>query len=183
MWYLARDLVLGENAHPIPEIPDRGGRPGADGREMPQIPPPHEMLIKQLMNVLMIEIRAERGFEFNVDLMRDPEAFADRRADADRAADIVDQIRQDEAIARGLSAAVHLRTAPAATSRPTAGVVEGKTFIDPVWAKIVAWNADEVPRIQRETTRALIGACVKGLPDSAAFLARFDALADALEPA
>lgn len=45
MWYVARDLVLGENAHPIPEIPERAGRPGADGREMPQIPPMHEILI------------------------------------------------------------------------------------------------------------------------------------------
>src|ERR1019366_3885396 len=97
MWYVARDLVLGKNAHPVPEIPERGGRPGAEGREMPQIPVGHEMLIKQLMNVLLIEIRAERGFEFNVNLMRDPEAFADRRADADRAAAIIDQIRQDEA--------------------------------------------------------------------------------------
>src|SRR5579863_862543 len=59
MWYVARDLVLGENAHPIPEIPERGGREGADQREMPQVPAPVEGLIKQLMNVLMIEIRAE----------------------------------------------------------------------------------------------------------------------------
>jgi hypothetical protein len=182
MWYLARDLVLGENAHPIPEIPERGGRPGADGREMLQVPAPHEMLIKQLMNVLMIEIRAERGFAFNVALMRDPEAFPSRRADAVRAAVIVDQICQDEA-----SHVAYLQLFVSELRgfhfRTTAGTVEGRTFIDPVWAKIVAWNADDVPRIQRETTRALVGACARGFPDSAAFLARFDALADALEPA
>jgi hypothetical protein len=177
MWYLVRDLVLGENAHPIPVIPDRGGRPGADGREMPQIPTQHEMLIKQLMNVLLIEIRAERGFEFNVNLMRDPETFADRRAKAEQAADIVDQIRQDEAShvaylqlflseLRGL----HFKT--------TGGVIEGKTFLDPVWAKVVAYGADEVPRTQRATTREFIESCMKGRSDAAELMARFDALAD-----
>ena len=178
MWYLARDLVLGENAHPIPEIPERSGRPGAEGREMPQIPAPHEMLIKQLMNVLMIEIRAERGFAFNVALMRDPDAFPARRDDAGRAATIIDQIRQDEAShvaylqlfvseLRGF----HFKT----LARP----VEGKTFIDPVWARIVAWNADDVPRMQREATRALVEKGAEAVPNGAALLARYDALADA----
>ena len=97
------------------------------------------MLIKQLMNVLLIEIRAERSFEFNVNLMRDTEAFTDRRADADRAAGIVDQIRQDEAshvaylqLFISELRPLHFKTAD--------GVVEGKTFIDPVWAKIVAYG-------------------------------------------
>jgi len=177
MWYLARDLVLGANAHPMPEIPERGGRPGGDGREMPQIPAGHEALIKQLMNVLLIEIRAERGFEFNVNLMRDPEAFTDRRADATRAADIVDQIRQDEAshvaylqLFVSELRPLHFKTAD--------GVVEGKTFIDPVWAKIVAYGADEVPVMQRKVTRELIEACVKGKPSGAALMAQFDALGD-----
>ncbi len=178
MWYLARDLVLGENAHPIPEIPERAGRPGADGREMTQLPAPHEMLIKQLMNVLMIEIRAERGFAFNVALMRDPEAFADRRADAEHAATIIDQIRQDEAshVAYLQLFVSELRSFRFKTA---AGPVEGRTFIDPVWARIVAWNADDVPRIQRQATRALVETCTKALPNGADLLARFDALADA----
>jgi len=177
MWYLARDLVLGENAHPIPEIPERGGRTGADGREMPQIPAPHEALIKQLMNVLLIEIRAERGFEFNVNLMRDPEAFPDRREKAGQAAEIVDQIRQDEAshVAYLQLFVSELRTFHFKTD---GGVVEGRTFIDPIWAKIVAYGADEVPRIQREATRTLIESCLKRRPDGAALLARFDALGD-----
>jgi hypothetical protein len=177
MWYLARDLVLGANAHPIPEIPERAGRPGADTREMPQIPPQHEALIKQLMNVLLIEIRAERGFEFNKALMSDPDAFPARREEAQQAATIVGQIQQDEAphVAylqlfiselRGF----HFKT-------PT-GSVEGRTFIDPVWAKIVAWNSDNVPRIQREVSREMIDGLLKARPDGAALLREFDALAD-----
>ncbi|HUO12471.1 MAG TPA: hypothetical protein VMU37_06910 [Caulobacteraceae bacterium] len=177
MWYLARDLVLGENAHPIPEIPERAGRPGSEGREMPQLPIPHEMLVKQLMNILMIEIRAERGFAFNVALMRDPEAFADRRVDAERAATIIDQIRQDEA-----SHVAYLQLFISELRRfhfktPT-GSVEGASFIDPVWAKIVAWNADNVPRTGAEATRALVANCLKNRSDGAALLARFDALGD-----
>jgi hypothetical protein len=182
MWYLARDLVLGENAHPIPEIPERAGRPGAEGREMPQIPAPHEMLIKQLMNILMIEIRAERGFAFNVGLMRDPEAFPGRPADADRAAVIIDQIRQDEA-SHVAYLQLFISELRGFHFKTPAGTVLGRTFIDPVWAKIVAWNADEVPRIQREATRGLVEACARTLPNGAALLARFDALADVLEPA
>jgi hypothetical protein len=178
MWYLVRDLALGQNAHPIPEIPDRSGRPGSEGREMPQMPAPHEMLLKQLMNVLMIEIRAERGFAFNVALLRDPEVFQDRRDKADQAAAIVDQIRQDEAphVAylqlfvselRGF----HFKTAE--------GLIEGRSFIDPVWARIVAWNADDVPRTQRLSARELVAGCLAGRADAAALLGRFDQLADA----
>jgi hypothetical protein len=109
--------------------------------------------------------------------MRDPEAFADRRADADRAAAIIDQIRQDEAshvaylqLFISELRPLHFKTA--------SGVVEGKTFIDPVWAKIVAYGADQVPKMQRETTRELIETCLKAKPDGRALVERFDALGD-----
>ena len=177
MWYVARDLVLGENAHPIPEIPERGGRPGAEGREMPQIPAPCEMLLKQLMNVLMIEIRAERGFAFNVALMRDPEVFADRRADAGRAAAIVDQIRQDEA-SHVAYLQLFISELRGFTFKTATGPVKGRTFIDPVWAKIVAWNSEDVPRAQQAATRALVEACLAPRPDGATLLKRYDELAE-----
>ena len=183
MWYLVRDLALGENLHPIPEIPERGGRPGAEGREMPQLPAPHEALIKQLMNVLMIEIRAERGFEFNKALMSDPEAFPARRGEARQAATIVGQIQQDEAphVAYLQLFISELRSFRFKT---TASVVEGRAFIDPVWARIVAWNSDDVPRTQREASRELIESLLEARPDGAGLLAEFDALADReLEPA
>jgi hypothetical protein len=178
MWYVVRDLALTPNLHPIPTIPERGGRPGADGREMPQIPAPHEMLIKQLMGVLMIEIRAERGFEFNKALMSDAGAFPARREAAQQAATIVGQIQQDEAphVAYLQLFISELRTFHFKT--PT-GAVEGRTFIDPVWAKIVAWNSDSVPRTQREASREMIEGLLKARPDGAALLREFDALADA----
>ena len=55
------------------------------------------------------------------------------------------------------------------------GPVEGRSFIDPVWAKIVAYGAEEVPRIQRQATRELIAGCLKA---KAGLLERFDALGD-----
>jgi hypothetical protein len=177
MWYVARDLVLGEDAHPIPEIPERGGRPGADGREMLQIPAGHEMLIKQLMNVLLIEIRAERGFAFNVELMRDPEAFPDRRDDALRAATIVDQIRQDEA-SHVAYLQLFISELRSLHFKTPSGPVEGRSFLDPVWAKVVAWGAEDVPRAQRQAARELIEQCLKSRPDGRVLLERFDALAD-----
>ncbi|MGH6955393.1 MAG: hypothetical protein ACREEW_01860 [Caulobacteraceae bacterium] len=177
MWYLARDLVLGEGAHPIPEIPERAGRPGSDGREIPQIPPPYEALLKQLMNVLMIEIRAERGFAFNVALFRDPEAFPDRPKDAERAATIIDQIRQDEASHVAYLQLFVSELRPLHFKTPD-GPVEGRAFIDPLWAKIVAWNAEDVPRTQRQASRELVESRLAGRPDGAELLRRFDTLGD-----
>jgi hypothetical protein len=177
MWYLARDLVLGENAHPIPTIPERAGRPGAEGREMPLIPLGHEMLIKQLMGVLLIEIRAERAFAFNVALMRDPQAFPDKREAAEQAAAIVDQIRQDEA-SHVAYLQLFISELRALHFKTPNGPVLGANFLDPVWAKIVAWNAEEVPRQQRAETRALVASCLAQRRDGAAILARFDDLSD-----
>jgi hypothetical protein len=61
--------------------------------------------------------------------------------------------------------------------------VLGSTFIDPVWGRIVAWNADNVPRVAQAAARDLVVSCLKAKPDGAAMLAKFDALADAPEPA
>jgi hypothetical protein len=177
MWFLARDLVLGEGAHPIPEVPDRAGRPGGDGRELPELPPFHEVLVKQLMNILMVEIRAERGFAFNVALLRDPTLFADRRDAAERAAQIIDQIRQDEAPHVGylqlfISELRHFRF------KTERGTVPGRAFIDPVWAKIVTWHSENVPQIQAGATRAAVETCLQAKPDGSRLFAEFEALAD-----
>jgi len=109
--------------------------------------------------------------------MSDPDAFPKRREEAKQAAVIVGQIQQDEAphVAYLQLFISELRTFHFKT--PT-GSVEGKTFIDPVWAKIVAWNSDNVPRTQREATREMVEGLLKARPDGAALLREFDALAD-----
>ncbi len=70
MWYAARDLIFDAGRYPIPEVPENIGRPD-QGRLMPQLPEGFETLILLLMNVLMIEVRAEAGFSFNCQLVRD----------------------------------------------------------------------------------------------------------------
>ena len=97
MWFAARDLVFGKDRYPIPVPPESIARPD-EGRLMPDIAEPFENLIRMLMNVLMIEVRAESGFAFNIRVFRDPENFRDCRAEADLAATLVERIRTDEAI-------------------------------------------------------------------------------------
>ena len=97
MWFASRDLLFGKDRYPIPEIPDSIGKPD-QGRLMPQLPAGFEQLILLLMNVLMIEVRAESFFAFCCQVMRDPANFTDRREAAELAATMVERIRTDEAI-------------------------------------------------------------------------------------
>jgi hypothetical protein len=173
MWYVVRDLVLGENAHLTPVMPEHPERAAAKEREMPQVPAPHETMIKRLIIMLMFEIRAE--FAFAIALMRDPEVFAGRRAEADQAAAIVEQIRQDEASHVAYLQLV-LSEIRAMRFKGAQGCVEGKTFIDPVLAKTIAWTSDYVPHIQ--ANHELVERCLKPRADGSTMLAQFEALAD-----
>jgi len=51
--------------------------------------------------------------------------------------------------------------------------------IDPVWTRVVAWNADNVPTAGARATRELIDRCCKAKPNGAALFERFEALTDA----
>ena len=97
MWFAVRDALFGKNAFPIPEVPQSIARPET-GRRLPQIPKAHEEWILLLMNVLMIEIKAENFFAFCQAVMRDPANFRDRPQAAAHAAELVERIRTDEAI-------------------------------------------------------------------------------------
>lgn len=175
MWFLVRDLVFGENLHPIPETPAREMRPGSDLREMPALPPEAEGLIKLLMNVLMVEIRAERGFAFNLALLRDVELFTDRRDKAELAASIVTQIQQDEAphvayLQLLISEIRHFQF------KSPDGTIEGRALIDPIWAKVSAWHANQVPFMQRQATHELVKGCLAHRQDGPSLMKTFDAL-------
>ena len=97
MWFAVRDALFGKDAYPIPAVPESLARPETR-RRMAQVPKEYEDWILLLMNVLMIEVRAENFFPFCIDVMRDPDNFRDRRDSADHAAELVDRIRTDEAI-------------------------------------------------------------------------------------
>ena len=175
MWFAARDLLFGKDAYPMPEIPESLARPEL-GRLMPQLPLAHEQTILMLMNVLMIEIRAEASFQFSMQLARDPGLFRDRRADAEHAAELIGRIRQDEAIhvAYLQTAVSELRSFTFKTA--DGGTVAGKDVIDPVWSGMVNYHSVIVVDQNQQRTRETIAARLLTLPDGERRLAAFDAL-------
>lgn len=175
MWFAARDLVFGRNAYPMPEVPPSLARPES-GRLLPKIAPQFEPLIIMMMNVLMIEIRAEAFFSFCTRVFRDPELFADRRSAAEEAAVMVERIRTDEAIhVAYLQAAVsELRSFTFKTV--DGGRVAGKDLLDPLWKGFVHWHSVTTVDHTRTQTRAAIEQMLRASPDGAARLQAFDAL-------
>jgi hypothetical protein len=128
--------------------------------------------------VLMIEIRAEAFFGFCIRLMQAPDVFADRRDAALHAADLVERIRQDEAIhvAYLQTAVSELRSVTFRSARGER--VPGKAFIDPVWNAMVHWHSVTTLEHAQAQKREMIEAQLLALPGGRTHLAAFDALAD-----
>jgi hypothetical protein len=179
MWFAARDLVFGKDAYPIPDVPESISRPVTEDREMPQLPPEYEAFFKLLMNVLMIEVRAESFFAFCCDVFRDPANFQDRRTEAEAAAALVERIRSDENIHVAYLQVVvsELRSF---TFRSADGrTVSGAEVIDPIWADMVDWHGHREREASRERSRAELGRQVgQALGETAAarLMAQFDAI-------
>ena len=181
MWFLARDLAFGEGAHEDVEPPAAIGRPDAGERRMPEIPAPFEQALGFLMNLLLIEFRAEIGFAAAEQTFRTPTLFTDRRAEADEAAVLVDRIRTDEQI-HVESLRLYLGELSALTLRTEdGGTMPGAALVDRYWAGLVRWATVEQPRLaaqaQAESIHKAIG---EALPGSAGetVAQQFDALAD-----
>ncbi len=179
MWFALRDLAFGDTDFPEPVVPERIGRPEAARPEMPQIPPPYEQTIMFLMNLLLIEFRAEIGFSFSERLLRDPELFVDRREQAEEAAVVVGRIRSDEEIhVRSLRLYlgelrdVHFRTVDG-------GRIAGRELIDGAWKRIVHWATVEQPKLAAAESRRLLTERILRHPDGERILERFLALEDA----
>jgi hypothetical protein len=177
MWFASRDLVFGKGRYPIPEVPDNISKPD-QGRLMPQIPAGFETLILLLMNVLMIEVRAESGFAFNCKLLRDPATFADRRADAELAAAMIERIRTDEAIH-----VAYLQTTVSEMRSFTfktvdGGTVAGKELIDPVWEGMVHWHSVTQAEAARDQSHEAVRGRIGALPSGAALLATYESIDD-----
>jgi hypothetical protein len=168
MWFAVRDLVFDKDLYPMPEA-QRATRTEPE-RQMPQIPPEHENFVKFMMSVLVVEVRAESFFSHCCQLLRDPELFIDRREGAEHAAELVERIRQDEAI--------HVRYLQVFLSelrQLSFGGVKGAAFLDPIWHRVCGFVQPERQRamyeaIQAEATEKL------GADKARRFLAQFDAL-------
>lgn len=182
MWFALRDLAFGETSFPIPEVPERIGRDDDPAGEFPDIPQRYERTIGFLLNLLMIEFRAEIGFALTEKMLLDPELFADRRAEAEHAAEIVGRIRTDEEIHvtslrlyLGELRSVHFRTRDGRE-------IPGSGVIDPFWERIVHWAKVDQPKLVAEQQRQMLTQRILAHPDGPEagerLLARFDALAE-----
>ena len=178
MWFALRDLAFGETDFQQPMVPDRIGRPDAERQEEPEIPGAHEQTLMFLLNLLLIEFRAEIGFSFTERTLRDPELFAGRRAEADEAADVVDRIRKDEEIhVRSLRLYlgelrhVHFKTA-------SGGRKPGHEIIDAAWDRITHWATVEQPKLAAVENRKMLSERILKHPDGERLLEGFIALED-----
>lgn len=176
MWYVTRDLVFGKDKYPIPEAPVSIGREKEE-REMLQLPMEHEALIAFLMNLLMIEVRAERAFHFYEHVIRSPETFTDRPRESVHAVELIDRIRADESVhVAWLRAAIsEFRSS---TIRTVDGDrVPGSEIIDPVWQKMVHWHAIEMHEVNRPTAMAAMKKTVLAQDNGASLFEEFESLA------
>jgi hypothetical protein len=178
MWFAVRDLVLGRDRYPIPEVPENLGRPDGDRRLVPAIPLEYERTLLFFMNLLMIEIRAELIFAQNQRLFRDPELFTDRRAEAERAAELVERIRQDEEIHVAYLQTVLGELRHCTFVQEPGEPLPGTEVIDPLWDVIVHWQKVERPKLVHEQSRATLQRRILEHPEGERILARFEALSD-----
>jgi hypothetical protein len=174
-WFAARDALFGKDAYPLPEVPASIGRPEI-GRLMPQIDKAYEDWILLLMNVLMIEVRAEAFFSFCTNLMRSRDVFRDRRDAALHAAELIDRIRTDEAIH-----VAYLQTFVSELRSFTikcldGSRIKGAQMIDPIWEGMVRWHSVTQADFSRDQSREAIVARINQRPDGRALLTQFDSL-------
>lgn len=178
MWFALRDLAFGEVDFPAPEIPARIGRPEEASVLVPEIPNRFERTIAFLMNLLLIEFRAELNFRFTEDLLRDPDLFRERRAQALEAADVVGRIRADEAIHVD-SLRLYLGELRSLSFRTRAGgTIAGAAVIDRIWQGVVRWWTVEQPPLTAAQQRAVMRERIFAHPDGARIWSRYEALAD-----
>lgn len=176
MWFAVRDLVFGKDRFPIPVPPASIGR-DKDTREMEQIPPEYEGVIAFLMNLLMIEVRAERAFDFYERVISSPEVFTDRRKEAAHAVQLINRIRQDESVHVAWLKAAISEFREATVKTVDGSEVKGATLLDPVWEKMVHWHAVEMHEANRDKNRAEMKKKILAAPNGQAVFEQFEKLA------
>ena len=127
----------------------------------------------------MIEFRAERGFSSTENLLRDPELFTTRRAEAEHAAEIVNRIRIDEAVhVHSLRLYLgELRTLDFKTV--DGGTISGRDVVDTFWEGIVKWATIEQPPLAAAQQKQVLLQRIAAHPEAARVTREFLALEDA----
>jgi hypothetical protein len=177
MWFVARDLAFGADAFPDVDPPENIARPESETRFVPEIAPEIEGLVSLLANLLIIEFRAELGFADSQAVLRSPDVFVDRRAEADLAAEIVERIRTDEIIhVRSLNLYLgEMRSVRFKTLG--GGSVSGAELIDRFWTGLVRWATVDQPRLFAEEQRRILHARIAEHDDPEQVLREFEAAA------
>jgi hypothetical protein len=177
MWFALRDLAFGDTEWPDPEVPDIA-RPESEASDIPGLPLGILRTVYFLANLLMIEFRAERGFSFSEKLLRDPELFRERRAEAERAAEIVNRIRADEEI-HVTSLRLYLGELRQLTFQTAdGGRLPGREVVDSLWKEIVTWATVEQPPLAAARQREIIAKRICAHPEAERLQREFDALED-----
>jgi hypothetical protein len=177
MWFAVRDLLFSPGRWPAPPIPAGIARPDEDKSLLPLLPRAHERMILLLMNVLLIEVRAENIFAFVEALVKDPELFTECRADAATALLLIGRIREDERIHVAYLSTVLSELRSFRYKTKERGLVDGAEFLDSLWRSLVEWHTVENPRLARIQQRAILEKRILEHPAGAAILEEFRALA------
>lgn len=182
MWFVARDLAFGSDAFPDAQPPERIGRPEPEQRALPELPPSIESLLEFLMNLLIIEFRAEIGFAITQDVFRTEGLFPGRETEAAEAAEIIERIRIDELV-HVSSLRLYLGELRNVAMKTTdGGSIAGHEVIDRLWADLVQWATVDQPALAAARQQTEVAPLIEAAPDGPAVLAEFDRLSD-LTPA
>ena len=177
MWFAARDLAFGEGAYPDVSPPENIARPEVGRRWMPEVAGEVEGLLSLLMNLLVIEFRAEVGFADSQAILRTPDLFPGRRAQAEEAAEIVERIRIDEAI-HVSSLRLYLGECASASFRTSeGGTIAGADLLDRFWSGLVQWATIDQPALAATQQQELLRARVAAHPRADEVWATFQAAA------
>jgi hypothetical protein len=176
MWFVARDLAFGEGAHPDVEPPESIARDD-DQRRIPELRGNIEGLVSFLANLLLIEFRAELGFSESQAVLRTPDLWGDRAAQAEEAAEIIGRIRIDEQI-HVSSLRLYLGEIRSCTFRTfDGGTIAGAEVIDRFWDDLVKWAVVDKPALEAHQQRQVIEDRIRRHPQWERVLAEFDAAA------
>ena len=175
MWFAARDLLFGKDSYPIPEIPENIGRPVEKDDKWP-IPLEYSGMVDFLMNVLMIEVRAECAFQFSMKIASCEDLFKENREDALLAAEMVRRIRQDEAVHVAYLNLIisELRNF---TFKTAEGEIKGSEFIDPHWTKMVKWHGEDIHNEVKDLRVEMIKDTLKNHDNANSLFEKFHQLA------
>ena len=176
MWFAARDLAFGPGAYSDVEPPETIGRPD-DERRIPELTAEVEGLVSFLANLLLIEFRAELGFSESQAVLRTPDLFPGRRAEAEEAAEIIGRIRTDEEI-HVASLRLYLGEIRSCTFRTVdGGTIAGAEVIDRFWHDLVHWATVEQPKLAAAQQRDVLVERMKRHPEADRVLEEFDTAA------